>query len=285
MRMNRKLCIAIITSVALVGVFIACRVGLKCRRLDNCDSPTCQSHCDLYPSVRGAWNLPDTDTLVYVPTTAESNELVAAFAGIDEAYASGQVELVRQRASQIPNCVTNIADHLFLAMTHSYESRFSREFLDDGQVADYSDVKKLSRYLQLNIEVARLMGCLRVRRKGYSGCLRILDSRVLERLYCYRDKYIQEGRLDMQCCVMQHVNEWIDQIESEDGFTRRYMLFQLSLQYPRVVKGDWSYEYLLTTMRQEAGSLLKLGYTPKWLKEFYVGDKGEAAGSVDTRQK
>ena len=64
------------------------------------------------------------------------------------------------------------------------------------------------------------------------------------------------------------INEWKEQIEDINGFTRQFMWYQVDLQWRNYHEGTWTLAQLSDWTKRYANGLIRLGYTPKWLSEF-----------------
>ena len=222
----------------------------------------------------------------YNPTAAESNALSQAFLRVAEAYTNGSISTLRRRMAEVPPFVTNVADFVYIALTMPFARSFDDGFLLHHKMRDFDSVEEYAEFMRLNIEMARFLGDLDLRRGAYSGMLILLDKCVLRRLMQYRDRFRRENRSDMEARAEEFIAEWETLIESPGGFTRNYMRMQIALQHRHIEEGGWTHEMLFHSVRQFAIGLLKSGYKPKWLDEEYPPlneEKPElkAAGAID----
>ena len=82
-----------------------------------------------------------------------------------------------------------------------------------------------------------------------------------------------EGRADLECAAERAISVWMDQIESENGYTRACLV--KSIAHFRVwcdklmEQGGRTWEEISQSQVRGATHTLALfGYTPKWLDEF-----------------
>jgi len=221
-------------AVTLVWLGVVLRGGSELRSDSDsvmCDARTGYSKNELE---RSGWKLMELEPPRKMPTAVQSNALVSAFAALEEAYARGNVELMMQRMSLVPDCVADIPPELFASVTGPIRAHVDQAFAPGGFIEEFPDVKTLSQSVRANIECARFIGQLMVRRGGFGKYLGRIDRRVLKRLIRCRDKFRADGNTDFVQCVERFVVDWINQIEWEDGFTRCYMWRQVSLQYSHV---------------------------------------------------
>ena len=103
------------------------------------------------------------------------------------------------------------------------------------------------------------------------------DVTILKQLQEYRDKFKREDKNEYLKASERLIAEWIEQIESERGFTREYARSQKRGLWRLVESGETTEEVLMTNVRIFP-LLLKerCGYTPKWLDaEFTLPSKDE----------
>ena len=221
--------------------------------------------------------------LVYPPqynmSEAQSNELASALEAISRAYDGGEVKQLRDRMQACPQTMTNISDWVFVALSRPLCKNFGERFLMAEPMKDFTELNDFKNYVELNFEMARFFGGIDLARGGYSGYLILLDKCTLKQLKRYKDKFHTEGQKELEACADKYIAEWIDQIESENGFTRKYMRFQVRLQYGRVEEERMTYEQLLDAVRDYATGLVRGGYTPKWLDEEFPPPPEEKSAS------
>ena len=212
---------------------------------------------------------------VRVPLTqAQSNELAGAFGRMAEAYRRGDRDAMLTCAHRLPDVVTNIPDRAFAQLVSPLARPLLYEFAHtDGrmphELKDFEGVKDFESYVRINLDLAMFLGNMYLKRGRYDNCpLPILDAAVLEQLLLYKHKFRVAERFDMEKVADEYIKEWHGQIESENGFTRQYMWFQVDLQWSTYNKGGMTVEQLSDFVKRYARGLVRLGYTPKWLSEY-----------------
>lgn len=207
-------------------------------------------------------------------TEAQSNELAAVFARMAEAYAHGERVAMLACTNELPDVITNIPDRVFAQLVSPLARQLLYEFAyTDGRVPhemkDFDDAKAFESYVRINLDVALFIGNMYLKRERYDSCpLGILDAAILEQLLLYKEKFHAAERSDLEKVADGFIAEWHEQIESENGFTRQVMWFQVDLQWEHYNSGAWSLEKLSEWAKKYAKHLIRLGYTPKWLSEF-----------------
>lgn len=214
------------------------------------------------------WSDMDVDPPNQTATASEREELVSAYRNLHIAYTNGDVNAMQDCMSRMPSTVSNVlARILSVAEEDFYESVWST-FLIPTNLVEFANVEDVRRYFRVNLLAVRFLGDTDLSRRTYSGLIS-MERRVLKKLNCYKEKFHNERRADMEACVDSSLAQWIEHIESERGYTRMYMRGQVTLQYGHVLKDGWSQERLLDAIRRYADGLIKAGYTPKWLDEEF----------------
>lgn len=197
----------------------------------------------------------------------QSNAVAMVFADILKAYGNGDWKSMKVYIGNVPDVVTNMHDKVYLQLRYPLRAALDENFLDVKSLLEFPDVESLDKYLRANIELVLFLGNMEQRRGDYESGVRY-DYLVLDQLNRYAKKYQDEGQEHFEACADRFVEEWHRQIESENGFTRQYMWFQVDLQWPLYYDGSWTLDKLSTWAKQYASHLIKRGYTPKWLSEF-----------------
>ena len=197
----------------------------------------------------------------------QSNAVAMAFADILKAYGYGDWKSMKAYMDNVPDVVTNMHDKVYLKLRYPLRAALDEYFLNVKSPLEFPDVESLDKYLRVNIELVLFLGNMEQRRGDYESGLRY-DYLVLDQLNRYAKKYQDEGLECFEVCVDSFIEEWHRQIESENGFTRQYMWFQVDLQWPLYYEGSWTLDKLSAWAKQYASHLIKRGYTPKWLSEF-----------------
>lgn len=202
-------------------------------------------------------------------TPVESNAVRVAYLRITDAYTNGTVGELRQRIEEMPSVVTNMQDRLYAELERPFHSLFNERFLWSQKVLDFQDCSSFERFGETNLLVAKFLGNMVMRRgEGANGILMVYDRNVLCQLKSYRDKFEHENRKDFVDVADRLIEDWIDQIDSEFGFTRWFMWHDLDNNWDHVAEGSMTRANLLECIRRWADGLIKAGHTPKWLDEF-----------------
>ena len=201
-------------------------------------------------------------------TPEESNDVARVFARILESYENNDVEVMKASMKDIPCIVTNMKEKVFAELKGPLCEALQNRFIGWQTPLEFADVESLDVYLESSIELTIFLGNIALKREDFGAMVDIYDWLVLRRLLQYKNKYHDQGDKRFEACVDKFIEEWHRQIESENGFTRQSMWFQVDLQWPLYYDGTWTLEKLTNWVKDRATPLVNLGYTPKWLSEF-----------------
>ena len=215
-------------------------------------------------------------------------ELKAIFANVGEAYTNGQFEVARRRLVEIPDDFLTLLADPYREVTALLGVPFCDDFLfrhDKGIQArplrDFTDVTIFTSYMRLNFELTRFFNDSDVKRAKLPN--KFYEWHMLYQLKCYMKKFSEEGKCELEHAAKAFYDEWCEQVESKDGYTRQYMWDLMGdYLYTRKHRPDlWlSNRQIMEIVRHEADSLIKRGgYTPKWLDEEFPPPPEEESAS------
>lgn len=275
----------IIVVVMVLVVGIVCMVKWRSDSVKSCANSACFGdwYADMHATnaiFRSAASAMEVlnPPVSYYPTEIESNALAQAFKEIAEAYTNGSLSALIERMSAVPTVITNVAQSVFVEVLRplctSFGECFSvvRQVRVKGKVVslksnvrDFTDVKEFDDFAKRNIEVTRFLGEIEIKRGAASGYLVYLDKQVLKSLNKYREKFRNEGKSDLVARADDFIRQWHEQIESEKGYTRSHVRFQVKLQ----MSGGRSRASAVAFARHFVAGIVAVGYTPKWLDEEF----------------
>lgn len=193
----------------------------------------------------------------------------ATYLRLLEAYTNNQVELMRRIEMTMPLAITGMHQSVLFPLSTTFNRMFNERFLWAEDIRTFPNASELDAFLAANIEAARFSGEVLLSRRDFSGNLLVLDKNMYRQLQRYKQRYVDTGCQEMADCVETYVRKWVSQIESKNGFMRKYMGFDLLLQSPHALQGSMSEVDLLKAVRKSADGLVKSGYTPRWLDEDF----------------
>ena len=206
---------------------------------------------------------------VRIPVTSEQSNMVArVFAEIADAYANGDGNGMRTCMGNLPDVVTNMPDRLFSALSAPVREKLLNGFLNPRCILEFSSDKEFKLYVRNSIDLSVFWGNSYVKRDDMASPVAFIDTSVLRQLLLYKTAFHNSRHIEFEKCVDVFIDEWKCQIDSENGFTRQYMVLQVDLQWGLYNSGNFTLESLSAFVKEKANGLIKLGYTPKWLSEF-----------------
>lgn len=224
----------------------------------------------------------------YVSPTAEEMRTYLQIVGdIVTAYSNGQEKAMYEAVARFPKSVYDLRgdDHhrveLSLALMWCNERI---RFRKDG-LKEYASAEDFERTMRVSMAMARIYGRFIVD-SGLTAdnTIVLIECGTLERLQKYKDKFAREGRSDCLQATERLFAEWVEQIESENGFTRVYIRRQDKAGKYFVERGETTAEKMRRCVRGGVYPLQKLcGYTPKWLDEEFplLPEDGNGNGQVE----
>ena len=200
-------------------------------------------------------------------------KLKAMFEEIAVAYSNRQIQTMQMKLDMVSPQTSTIPQESYRTIIRPFVAAFNKEFLRNERLSEFSSVSEFSDYIRFNMSTALMLGNMHVSRKDFSVLLKWLEGLTLLRLKRYQKKFFNDRHMDMAECAEQFIKEWIARIESEDGFTRRYMRFYRDSQYDAISRTSeldaHAKSMVLKVVRQEIYEVAKEAeYTPFWVSEF-----------------
>ena len=201
-------------------------------------------------------------------TPDQSNELKVVFLQVRAAYDRGDSEAMQKWMGALPGCVTNMPVAMFHSLAKPVRDILTSDFLNPRSLHDFGNVKAFERYARMSVELAVFWGDIYLTRECYDSPVSFLDGSVLRQLQCYKRKFHSDGRADLESSADAAIESWYGHIESENGFLRRYMWYQVELYRLGFKRGEMTMREVSDAVKGHARRVVGLGYTPKWLSEF-----------------
>lgn len=205
------------------------------------------------------------------PTVEELQAYVGIAEEIVTAYSNGQASAMQEWVKRFPKDVYLLRgdDHFKIKLPIS--RLWFRECCANDRLMDFATLGEFEHYMEMRLALTKIYGNFIVD-SGVTAVddLRTIDCTVLKQLQGYRDKFKREGRSEFLPTADRLLAEWIEQIESERGFTREYARSQKNGLWSLVERGEVTEEVLMANVRICAMPLQeRCGYTPKWLDEEF----------------
>ena len=215
---------------------------------------------------------PPGDLLRYHPEWVSDAER----AQLESVWAAAATNLMNGNVRGMKECVATVSERMKgISAGHYYDivrpcaTALSREFKGGILSRSYATPEEFKACVIDGIEGMNLLGDIErsavlVPRQGA-----YFEADALATIRKCIRKFTDEGREDFTVVAKELEKMIIDQIESENGLTRRYMKADLKGQMLLYERGYSTRENVIRGVRTDAWHLENTtGYIPKWLEEF-----------------
>lgn len=202
----------------------------------------------------------------------EKKALCEIFRNIENAYSNNNAELMARALACVSNQVDNLQDELYFKLTNGLDGILYRRFLGGGQLHQFSSPAEFEHFARLHTRMALFLGENHFRRNLYNGKVQWIEYRTLEVLKQYLRFFRDGGKNDFAIAAQRLLGEWTEHIESNEGFIRRCAYYDVDETRPLIQQGKLTPEQVRFGEFMTVCHLIKCGYTPKWLDEFYDTD-------------
>lgn len=212
-----------------------------------------------------------TDRQRYVPPTeAEMREYEHIVEEIVAAYSNRQANLMLECVNHFPPSFYRLRGRDYSKVIRPIDSVWFESWHEQDPEVTSLDSNGVDELLHANLALTKVLGGIMVKSKASDDDLCLLDPRFLELLQSYRDRFRKAGKTECFEVVERYIAEWIEHIESENGFTRAYARKTAKIGQHWIRLGELTPKDI---RNQERGSVHELqkrcGYTPKWLDEEF----------------
>ena len=140
--------------------------------------------------------------------------------------------------------------------------------LCEPQSARFDLEEELRAALEARWAAVELLGETLLARRDFDGPLMFLETWYLQMLTDSRKYYEARGAGACLNIVNQMYARCVSHIESENGFTRRWLRREMANELWLVRRGLLRSEDMPARARACVRLMIELGYTPKWIDEF-----------------
>lgn len=199
----------------------------------------------------------------------QEKELIELSVTVVEAYTNLQLKVMQQKFGELLEKSQKIPPSSYFKVIDPIRSCLTKCFLN-AEIENFDrDLAQFCSYIELNRALIILFGQAEDRRKCYSQHTMALELFYLERLYGYRDCFRKQDLQDYGIVVDRLICEWIDRIDSQEGMTRKYILWDFEFNLELVRRGMETREHLVRGFRSSLCRLEGLlGRPPKWIDEI-----------------
>ena len=259
---------------SLLFIAAACSITVICRVVCQATAKPMQSD----PPVLKEWvnnsmaDLPPGDVLRCHPEWVSDAER----AQLESVWAAAATNLLNGNVRGMKECVATVSERMKgISAGHYYDivrpcsTALGREFKDGILSRSYETPEEFRACVMDSIEGMNVLGDIErsavlVPRQGA-----YFEADALAMIRKCIQKFTDEGREDFTVVAKELEKMIIDQIESENGLTRRYMNADLKGQMLLYERGYSTRENVIRGVRTLAWYLEHTtGYVPKWLDEF-----------------
>lgn len=248
--------LSVVVIFAVVIIFATCEMKI----MSECQSQDAQMamkvDCLTLPSQAYLQSSAD-ELLAYVRITE----------GIAAAYSNEQDEVMFKLAKELPQQAYSLRGEDYRQLLLPINQAWLVFYTGNCKDKKLSSPSDFSRYLKAEVALSKIYGQLIVS-SGLTAqdVLLNIDWAMLERLQQFRSEFAREGRQEYLKIVDECLDDWILQIESENGFTREYLRSQDRGLQRLVKRGELTSAKLREIVRGGVRYLQEYcGYTPRWL--------------------
>ena len=212
----------------------------------------------------------DPPVVQYVRPTAEEMQSYQEIArGIVSAYSNGQMSVLRELSERFLESACHLRYEDSSMAIYPVNRAWHSEHRLYKPLEEFATPDAFEHAMRMRLALTVIYGNFLVASKMGDNFLISLDFCTLLQLQKYEAKFRREGKPDFLAAAERLEAEWIQQIESEKGFTRTYMrrLKRLSRHF---MERGVTEEEMRDSIRCRVELLQKrCGYTPKWLDEEF----------------
>ena len=205
---------------------------------------------------------------------AEQLALKSIFRDIESAYTNYQIKAMSQAIANVSNRIDFVQDQLFSELDGGIERFLVERFLQGSLHRQFDKPAELELFLTAHTKMALFLGDCLCRRNEYEWAkMSWIEYRTFEVLKKFADKYFEDGRNELANIARKSLGIWIEHIESDNGFIRKLAHYHLDKSWPLIELGKITPERARIGACSDAITLIRFGYTPKWLDEFFDADE------------
>ena len=267
MKANKVVAAIVAAIVALAALYWVERC---CRRQPAQEA--CHFHCGRTEVEDGVGPILD-GPMRFPLDGAQIDAIQSLFDKVSIAFSNCEYEVIVALEDVLPQKVERLHDKDFAQVTAGLYGLLSSEFSGKQEtLRRFAEVRDFSARAKTDIAAMRLYGKARLRRKSGGEVSCRLEALALKLLNGYREMFVEEGRAEFVAAADSFIAEWIEHIESPQGFSRAEALYWL--EYSRKWGQDaYGKQQEWDTLRKKAirrGAewLIRVGYTPQWIDEL-----------------
>lgn len=202
-----------------------------------------------------------------IPASDELESYLRVMQEVANAYSNRQIEAMFKSVKQLPSKAYQLRENDHLKLEMPINQIWRDDWVVNKGVKEFASEEEFDCQMKRSLSIAKLYGeFLLTSGRIADEILVTIDWIALKRLQTYRDEFKRAGRADYLRFAECLLTVWIEQIESEKGFTRSYMRSQKAKLKYFLKTGELTEEKLVAYVRDYVRPLQeRCGYTPKWL--------------------
>ena len=273
--MKKTLLALTLLIVAACGIFIVRRVLMpKHVKSASNETSTPDAAAPLKEWINNSIDedCPPGDLLRYHPewvSDAERAQLESVWAAAATNLLNGNVRGMKECVATVSERMKGISDGQFFGIVRPCYELLKGEFMEGILLRSYATPEEFRACVMVDIEGMNVLGDVELSAVLVPDNSAYLEADALAMIRKCIQKFTDEGREDFTVVAKELEKMIIDQIESENGLTRRYMKADLKGQMLLYERGYSTRENVIRGVRTLAWYLEHTtGYVPKWLDEF-----------------
>ena len=200
---------------------------------------------------------------------AERAQLESVWAVAATNLLNGNVQGMKECVAPVSERMKSIAPQQFYGIVSPCFVLLKRWFTEGFISQSYTTPSEFKSHVMVNVEGMNFLGEIELSAEQNPLRCAYLEADVLAMIRKCIQKFTDEGREDFVLVAKELEEMIINQIESENGLTRRYMNADLKGQMLLYERGYSTRENVIRGVRTLAQYLENTtGYIPKWLDEF-----------------
>ena len=199
---------------------------------------------------------------------AERAQLESVWASAATNLLHGNIQGMKDSIALVFARMRSIAPQQFYGIVSPCSELLKSEFSEGIISRLYTTPSEFKSHVLVNVAGMSILGNVELSAGQLPLRCAYFEADALRMIRKCIQKFTDEGREDFLTAAKELEQVIINQIESENGLTRRYMNADLKMQMLLYERGYATRENVIRGVRTDAYYLEKAGYIPKWLDEF-----------------
>ena len=262
-----KTLFALVLGASIVSIFLFCAMWHQHRR---------GGPCDALLKGKGFVITDEPTPMLARPSRApigeeERDEIKSLFDSVVVACSNLQYTAMCESGTSLLERVEHLTYKDYQYAVGSFFRLLYYEIVsNNAPLSDFPSAEGFEARIRADFAAIRLYGAIIQKRNDYNQFFHWIEAKELKRLRSYREKFVREGNAACTKAADRMIGEWIDRIESPQGFTHVMALYYLergriwvpspSEEWPP----NWE-KIRQRAVRQGAEPLVTIGYKPKWM--------------------